>query len=106
VRANRLDPRHDGWRVRFRSDAPCPVCGEPCKRADVEDLEQFVYVGDGYSDRCVALLATRVFACDGLAAYLTSEGAAFDPFEDFHDVERALDGGAVPPPARRRDAST
>jgi 2-hydroxy-3-keto-5-methylthiopentenyl-1-phosphate phosphatase len=92
VRANRLDASLDGWQVRFRSDDPCPVCGEPCKRADVEDLGEFVYVGDGFSDRCVALLATRVFACDGLAAYLSSEGIAFEPFEDFHDVAAALDG--------------
>ena len=107
VRANRLDPRPEGWRVRFRSDEPCPVCGEPCKRADVEDLGEFVYVGDGFSDRCVALLASRIFACDGLAAYLSTEGIAFEPFEDFDDVERALDdGGAVVPPTRSRGRKT
>lgn len=106
VRANRLDPRPEGWRVHFRSDKPCPVCGEPCKRADVDDLGEFVYVGDGFSDRCIALLASRVFACDGLAAYLSSEGTAFEPFADFYDVERALDGGAVVPPTRSRGRKT
>ncbi len=94
VRANRLDPRPDGWRIRFRSDEPCVVCGEPCKRADVADLGEFVYVGDGFSDRCVALLGSRVFACEGLAAYLSSNRAAFEPFEDFHDVDAALGGVA------------
>ena len=54
VVANRLDPRPDGWRAVFRSAEPCPVCGEPCKRADVGGLDAFVYVGDGVSDRCVA----------------------------------------------------
>ena len=93
--ANRLDPRPDGWRVRFRNDDPCPVCGEPCKRADVADLDAFVYVGDGFSDRCVALAATRVFARDGLADYLAEKGVAFDRFEDFDDVARSLDGGAL-----------
>lgn len=90
VRANRLDPRPDGWRAVFRNDVPCAVCGEPCKRADVARLGPFAYVGDGFSDRCVALAAARVFARDGLASYLTTKGVQFDAYEDFHDVERAL----------------
>jgi HAD superfamily phosphoserine phosphatase-like hydrolase len=86
VRANRLDARPDGWRALFRNDEPCPVCGEPCKRADLEGSEDFAYVGDGVSDRCVALAASRVFARDGLARYLEARGVDFVPFEDFHDV--------------------
>lgn len=94
VRANRLDPRPDGWRVLFRNSEPCPVCGEPCKRADVTGLDGFAYVGDGFSDRCVAEAASRVFARDGLATYLASRGVAFERFDDFQDVAAAL-GGAV-----------
>jgi len=94
VRANRLDARGDGWDVRFRSVDPCPVCGEPCKRAVVADLGAFAFAGDGYSDRCVAGAASRVFARDGLADYLKGTGVRFEPFEDFHDVERMLDGAA------------
>ena len=100
VRANRLDPRPDGWRVVFREQAECAVCGEQCKRSDVADLADFTYVGDGYSDRCVAELATRVFARDGLATYLEQKGVPFAPFEDFYDVSRALEGDAVVPPGR------
>ena len=70
VRANRIDPRPDGWRVVFRDERPCPVCGEPCKRSELAGLDGFVYEGDGFSDRCVSLAATRVFARDGLARYL------------------------------------
>jgi 2-hydroxy-3-keto-5-methylthiopentenyl-1-phosphate phosphatase len=40
LRANRVDPRSDGWRVRFRVSKPCPTCGEPCKRRDVEELKR------------------------------------------------------------------
>jgi 2-hydroxy-3-keto-5-methylthiopentenyl-1-phosphate phosphatase len=94
VRANRLDAYRDGWRVRFRSDEACPVCGEPCKRSDVAGLGDFVYVGDGYSDRCVAEAASRVFARDGLAEYLDAKGVDFERFDDFDDIARALDGGA------------
>ena len=92
VVANRLDARPDGWRALFREQALCDVCGEPCKRSDVAGLNGFVYVGDGFSDRCVARAASRVFARDGLAEYLGAEGVAFDRFDDFHDVDRALDG--------------
>lgn len=90
VVANRLDARPDGWRVRFRNDEPCEICGEPCKRADVAGLDDLVYVGDGFSDRCVALAASRVFARDGLADYLAARGAAFEPFTDFVDLEAQL----------------
>jgi 2-hydroxy-3-keto-5-methylthiopentenyl-1-phosphate phosphatase len=106
VRANRLDPRPDGWRVLFRQPEPCPVCGEPCKRSDVAGLGDFVYVGDGYSDRCVAQAASRVFARDGLAEYLAAKGVAFERFDDFYDVARALAGGAVVPPSRSRGRKT
>ncbi|HXF98017.1 MAG TPA: hypothetical protein VNJ46_05320, partial [Gaiellaceae bacterium] len=106
VVANRLDPRPDGWRPRFRAGPRCRVCGERCKRADVAALDGFAYVGDGVSDRCVALAAARVFARAGLARYLAGKGVPFEPFEDFYDVERALEGGAVDPPRRRRGRKT
>jgi len=90
VVANRLDPQPTGWGVRFRNDEPCPVCGEPCKRADVAGLGPFVYVGDGFSDRCVSRAARRVFARDGLAEYLEAEGVPFEPFVDFRQLADAL----------------
>ncbi len=90
--ANRLDPRPDGWRVRWRDEAVCPVCGEPCKRASVTARGgPFAYVGDGYSDRCVALAADRVFARAGLADYLDGQGVAYEPFETLDDVVARLE---------------
>jgi 2-hydroxy-3-keto-5-methylthiopentenyl-1-phosphate phosphatase len=50
----------------------------------------FGYVGDGYSDRCVALAAERVFARDGLAAYLDEQGVAYERFDDLTAVTQAL----------------
>jgi 2-hydroxy-3-keto-5-methylthiopentenyl-1-phosphate phosphatase len=90
VRANLLDPQPDGWRALFREQETCVVCGEPCKRSDVAGLDAFTYVGDGFSDRCVAQAATRVFARDGLAGFLSARGVAFETFRDFHDLARAL----------------
>jgi 2-hydroxy-3-keto-5-methylthiopentenyl-1-phosphate phosphatase len=87
VLANRLDPTPEGWRVIFRDETPCGVCGEACKRAAVfADGEDVVFVGDGISDRCAALAAGRVFARDGLARWLEAQGVAYTPFDDLRDV--------------------
>ena len=90
VVANRIDPGLDGWHALFREQTVCAVCGEPCKRSDVAELDGFVYVGDGFSDRCVAIAASRVFARDGLADYLGARGIPFEPFTDFHDLDAVL----------------
>jgi 2-hydroxy-3-keto-5-methylthiopentenyl-1-phosphate phosphatase len=89
VLANRVDPRPDGWRVEWRDESPCGECGEACKRSALPPGE-VVYVGDGYSDRCAALSADRVFARDGLAAYLDVRRFPYEPFRDFHDLRACL----------------
>lgn len=81
--------------------ARCGVCGRPCKREPLRARwrgERLVYLGDGISDRCASLLADVVFARDGLLEHLAGLGLACLPFEDFHDVRRALealDGAAA-----------
>ncbi len=95
--SNSVEPRRDGWRVRFVDEDSCGTCGEPCKRATVTELAgggEVAYVGDGYSDRCAAELADRVFARRALARWLDERGVPYEPFEDFFDVARRLDGGA------------
>ena len=89
VLANRVDVRPDGWIVEFRDEAACATCGEPCKRGSLAG-EPYVYVGDGYSDRCAALAADRVFARDALARHLDGLSVAYEPFTDLHDVAAAL----------------
>jgi 2-hydroxy-3-keto-5-methylthiopentenyl-1-phosphate phosphatase len=88
--ANRVDARPDGWQIHFRDRAVCTACGEPCKRSALP-AGDVTYVGDGYSDRCAALAATRVFATGQLATWLEGNGVAYEGFEDFHDVLAALD---------------
>lgn len=93
LHANRLDARPDGWIVRWNYEDDCEACGESCKRSNVARLargEEIVYVGDGYSDRCAAEAAGRVFAIKGLAHYLDEHGIPYTPFNDFHDVVAAL----------------
>ncbi len=89
VLANEVEARPGGWVVRFRDETVCATCGEPCKRGGLAG-EPYVYVGDGYSDRCAALAAERVFARDSLAAYLGDRGFPYEPFRDFTDLRRRL----------------
>jgi 2-hydroxy-3-keto-5-methylthiopentenyl-1-phosphate phosphatase len=91
--ANRVDPRRDGWIVDWRYEDGCPSCGQSCKRATVgrlTDGASVVYIGDGYSDRCAAEAANRVFAIGGLARHLEAKGLAYESFEDFFDLASAL----------------
>lgn len=89
VLANRVEARSDGWRVGFRDGDACVSCGEPCKRAGVAGTP-YAYVGDGYSDRCAAVAADRVFARDSLARHLDDVGVPYEPFDDLRDVAALL----------------
>ena len=92
VVANSVDPGPDGWRIRWRDETVCEHCDETCKRGSLPAERPVVFVGDGYSDRCAALAADRVFARDGLARYLEQRGVAFEPFVGFAELARALEG--------------
>lgn len=89
VQANHVEARPDGWRIRWVSDSECATCGEACKR-NALPAGPFVYVGDGYSDRCAALAADRIFARDTLARYLDELRVPYEPFTDFIDLAARL----------------
>jgi 2-hydroxy-3-keto-5-methylthiopentenyl-1-phosphate phosphatase len=90
VRANDVEWEPGGWRATFRNGDVCGTCGEPCKRADLPTNCEVVYIGDGYSDRCAAQAADRIFARDGLARYLDEQEVSYESFGDLHDVARSL----------------
>ena len=96
VAANHVVDGPDGWRASFAQGVVCDVCGERCKRSSVAGIGPFAYVGDGYSDRCVALAAELRFARDGLAAWLDEQRVAYEPFDDLLEVRRALATAAAP----------
>ena len=79
--------------VEFRHGEACPTCGQECKRSVIDERRNgrpVAYVGDGYSDRCAALVADRRFARRGLARYLDAEGVEYVPFDDFYEVDEGL----------------
>ena len=92
VVANNVEPRPDGWRIHWRDETVCAHCDEMCKRASLPVERPVVFVGDGYSDRCAALAADRVFARDGLERYLEERGVSFEPFVGFPALSAALAG--------------
>lgn len=93
VVANHVDPSPEGWVVDWHYGEACPVCGQSCKRATVQELaggRGYVYAGDGYSDRCAGEAAARLFATRGLADHLERKGLPYEPFDDFFDIAAAL----------------
>ncbi len=91
VRCNDAESRRPaGWRLVFRDEGLCPVCGDRCKRRSLPDERPLVYVGDGLSDRCAALACDRVFARDGLARTSASEASRTSRSRLSHDVAAAL----------------
>ncbi|HUZ82263.1 MAG TPA: haloacid dehalogenase-like hydrolase [Gaiellaceae bacterium] len=90
LRSNDAEVRVDGWRVIFREEGVCVVCGDRCKRRSLPAGRPLVFVGDGWSDRCASLACDRVFARAGLATYLDERGVTYEPYETFFDVAAAL----------------
>jgi 2-hydroxy-3-keto-5-methylthiopentenyl-1-phosphate phosphatase len=90
LHANNVEAGPDGWRPIWRELPVCAICGQPCKRGELPASSEVVYVGDGYSDRCAALAAERIFARRGLAAYLDEQGIGYEPFDDLHQIAAAL----------------
>ena len=80
----------DGWRVIFRDEGVCEICGDKCKRRSLPHAKPLVFVGDGWSDRCASLAADRVFARTGLAEYLDEEGVPYERYDTLRDVAAAL----------------
>jgi 2-hydroxy-3-keto-5-methylthiopentenyl-1-phosphate phosphatase len=89
--ANDAVPGPDGWKIVWRDESVCDVCNQSCKRWTLPPERPLVYVGDGYSDRCAAQAADRIFARRGLAEYLDAESIAYEPFDDLHQIVAALE---------------
>ncbi len=76
----------------------CGSCGN-CKLDYAKQVRQkgarIIYIGDGYSDRCVSKIADVVFAKDVLAEYCREQGTPYLPFSDFTDIIHACRSGVV-----------
>lgn len=72
----------------------CGRCAN-CKGWQVRRLRQpgktTVFVGDGNSDRCGAVVCDVVFAKNRLASFFERERLNYYPFNDFADVQKQLE---------------
>jgi len=107
--SNDVEYVNGAGQVTWRELPVCEICGEECKRHDVARLagggsdagvhgseagvyREIVFIGDGFSDRCGAEAADRIFALEGAALQhdLETRGRAFETFTTLHDVADAL----------------
>ncbi|WP_432406314.1 MtnX-like HAD-IB family phosphatase [Wukongibacter sp. M2B1] len=67
----------------------CNKCGT-CKTEIYDKLKQnsdeVIYIGDGYSDMCVASKADTLFAKSHLAKYCNEKGIEYKKYNSFKDV--------------------
>jgi 2-hydroxy-3-keto-5-methylthiopentenyl-1-phosphate phosphatase len=94
VHANRLEVKNDHWIVIPSSTPKIKGLCTHCKRYWVEEAKAagdfVVYVGDGYTDRCPAESADRVYARGSLLDHrLQQEQPTFE-FRDFAELWRDL----------------
>lgn len=105
------EPEQDGCLARFVNHAAltdegikisfpyrneyCNQCGN-CKTTHLKRLrgsyQRIIYIGDGYSDKCVAEHADVVFAKDSLARLLAEKDVPYLAFESFDDIIEATLG--------------
>lgn len=78
--------------------AECGSCGN-CKAAYARRVKEnggkIIYIGDGYSDRCVSALADVLFAKDYLARYCARENIPYHSFSDFGDILSIFLSGSI-----------
>ncbi len=91
VFANRISFRRGG-RIRFEHPCHNPDCGlcGTCKRAILLEERPFydriTYIGNGYSDRCAAQEADRIYAKEVLFEHCVREGIDCTYFDNFGEV--------------------
>ncbi len=88
--SNKLNINGNSLSVEFPySNTDCDLCGN-CKRNIFKEHKKHVskgiYIGDGYSDRCVAKEADFLLAKSVLIDYCKKEKISFLPFSNFCDV--------------------
>lgn len=92
VHANGVDPRPDGWVMRFRDTSDNGHDKAAQVRAAKARGSTAVYIGDGYSDFDASVAADVRFAKTGraLVDYLRARNLAFTEFASFDEVTMHL----------------
>lgn len=94
VYSNRMKFEEQGVSMEFPNSGGCGKCGN-CKTSIFEKYKAnhdlVVFVGDGYTDRCVGQRADILFAKDNLEKLCKENGWSYYPYNTFHDIITTLD---------------
>lgn len=81
----------------YDEDEKCEFSLEPCGNCKVKhyenykkDNEQVIFVGDGWTDKCVSRVADIIFAKEELLDYCRENNIQCIPWEDFNDINKIL----------------
>ncbi len=90
VYSNHLEWRDGAIITEFpHTSDECDTCGN-CKTSIFHTLKtpenRIVYIGDGWSDRCIAHESDVIFAKHKLIAYCHERGLAYTPYTTFADI--------------------
>ncbi len=95
VWTNAIEPANDGtlaydFHHQREGCDRCAACKCAALLTSSEESDTLVYIGDGYSDWCPAMMADVVFACRDLKRQCGELGIPHHPFEDFFEVQSIL----------------
>lgn len=92
IYSNQLYWRESNGYLSFEMEYPncfkkCSINSGCCKcEVAKKYTDNFVYIGDGMSDRCIAKNAKLLFAKKGLEEFCKKENIPYIPFETYEDI--------------------
>lgn len=94
VFANHLEWAEDGIKTFFpHTNDECPTCGN-CKTNIFHSFKgprnHVVYIGDGWSDRCIARESDTIFAKGKLIAFCHENSVPYIPYLTFADILKEM----------------
>ena len=96
VYSNHLEMYLENGFLKFRLNSPnynnnCLIGSGCCKCKVAEKYSKnFIYIGDGLSDRCIAKKANLLFAKKSLEVFCKNENLEYTPYKTFIDIINSL----------------
>lgn len=99
IYANSLIFNHNDISVKFHDEEiNTECCGYgPCGNCKIRHYKNYkrkkdivIFIGDGFTDYCVASIADVVFAKGSLLEYCQESGLKYIPWQDFNDINEII----------------
>lgn len=92
---NSLSFKNNEFKVEFNNhNSACKVQSGACKCSKVKEKD-FYYIGDGFSDVCIAKKSSTLFAKKNLKKYCEENNMKYIPFDTFKDILNYISKGEV-----------